>query len=146
MAKRAKALKNITRVRNMAGRPNEYWVRVFRFGKKICDKHFYDSHYESAKLAREAACAFRDEILQDNPKMTRQEFAQRKMRNNKSGIVGVQELKRDGQFEVVAYRARWIPKKGGKRVSATFTVAEHGRKARKMAVEARENGVFGMQN
>lgn len=147
MRKKPKSRKNITRIKNLKGRRDEYWVRIQRRGKQVCSRHFYDDQYPSATAALHAAQEYRDRMLVENPKMSRREFAQRIVRASSSEILGVQKItKKNGNKTVtVAYRARWIPKKGGKRVSATFTVAEHGRKAKSLARQARIDGVNSMK-
>ena len=146
MRKRPKSRKNITRIKNIEGRRDEYWVRIQRRGRKVCSQHFYDTDYPSATAALRAAQEFRDRMLTENPKISRQEFAQRKFRKSSSGVLGVQKITKevDSKTTVIGYRARWIPKKGGKRVSATFTIREYGKKAKRMALEARERGVAEM--
>ena len=146
MRKRPKSRKNITRIKNFENRRDEYWVRIQRRGRKVCSQHFYDSDYPSPAAALRAAKDFRDRMLAENPKISRQEFAQRKIRKSLSGEIGVQKItkKTDNKITVVGYRARWIPKKGGKRASATFTIREYGKKAKKLALEARARGVAQM--
>jgi len=147
MAKRLKAHKNITRIKNLKNRRDEYWVRIQRGGEQICNRHFYDADYGDSRLALTAAQIYRDSMLIVNPKMSRQQFARRKMRNNTSGTTGVQKIIKDTKLESnsISYRVRWIPKKGGKRISATFTVAEHGEDAERLAIEARERGITEMR-
>ncbi len=135
--------KGITRIENYKRRANGWWVRLQSRGEKF-SKFFKDSDYTSKAAALRAAREHHRELLRDHPKISRQENAERQtVRTGK--IIGVRRLvkPRFGHaYEV--WEARWSPSKYERRVK-TFSIEKYGvREAKRLAIEARLQGLAEM--
>lgn len=136
--------KGITRIENYKRRADGWWARLQSRGVKF-SKFFKDSDFAGdTEAAMRAAVRYRRRLLRENPQMSRTENAERK--TAKTGkIIGVRRViqKRFGH-EYAVWQARWSPKKYQRRVR-TFGVEKYGEKtARKMAIEARLQGLAEM--
>ena len=132
--------KGITRFENYERSPKGWLVRVHRRGK-LESKFFKDSDYPNKRAVQKAAREHYRQLDSENPKMSRREFAERRMAHS-SEIVGVQRVisVRFGH-EYASWKARWSPKKGVRRVK-TFSVDFYGEEeAKRLAIEARQKGL-----
>lgn len=96
-------------------------VSIRRRGMKIV-KNFTDSVWGGNNEALVAAKKYRDEILRAIPPLTKLEYANLKRKNNTSGAVGVQRVKKGKYFSWVA--CLHLP--NGKVISTSFSEKEHG--------------------
>ena len=114
-----------------------YWaVNFSRFGVPYA-KRFYEPMYGGSKKARQAAIAWRDEMLAQIKPMTVVEFSQKVRSNNTSGVPGVTFHKTARQPEGIWQAGLTLS--SGKRLRKSFSVLLHGeRKAYEMAVQARQ--------
>lgn len=141
--RRGRKTRNLVRI--VDGGQKGWQVRVSRRGQRF-HPYFSDSKYGGARGALAAALAMRDEIELLNPPLTRQDWAERPMRSNKSGVPGVQirytESTAGRKRRTYAYvLAMWSPRPGVVE-RRYFSILKHGRaKAWKMAVAARREGV-----
>lgn len=136
--------KGITRIENYKRRADGWWVRLQRRGVKF-SKFFKDSDYTSKSAAKSAAREHYRQLVRDNPKISRREYAERETART-GKIIGVQRVVnfRFGH-EYESWKARWSPKKGVRSVK-TFSVEFYGeREAKRLAIEARLNGLAGMR-
>jgi hypothetical protein len=137
--------KGITRFENYKNNADGWWVRLRRQGETL-SKFFKDSDYPSKAAALKAAREHYRQLVKENPKTSRREFAERKTARS-SEIVGVQRVVsiRFGH-EYEHWKARWSPKKGVRRVK-TFSVDFYGEEeAKRLAIEARQKGLEEMQD
>ena len=132
--------KGITRFENYERHSKGWWVRLHRRGELI-SKFFKDSDYPNKSAAKKAAQEYYRQLASENPKMSRRDFAERRMAHS-SEIIGVQKVVsvRFGH-EYESWKARWSPKKGVRRVK-TFSVDFYGEEeAKRLAIEARQRGL-----
>lgn len=144
---RARKTRNIVRI--IDGGQKGWQVRISRRGRRF-HPYFSDSKYGGARKALAAALAMRNEIELLNPPFTRQDWADRPMRSNKSGVPGVQihhqeygpgRNRRTRAFVL----ATWSPRPGVVK-KRYFSVQKYGRaRALKLAVAARRAGVLAME-
>ena len=126
-------------------RTKGYEVRIRRKNKLIC-KLFSDNVYRGKTKALKEAKKYRDKILEENPPMTRKEFAERNSGRSKSGVVGVSLIKAvdkrgDKSYSYQYWQAYWSPKPGVHK-SRKFSVNKYGyEKAFKLAKQARKKGL-----
>lgn len=135
--------KGITRIENYKRRANGWWVRLQCRGEKF-SKFFKDSHYGGKTAALRAAREHYRELVRENPKRSRQENAEMKtVRTGK--IIGVRRIEQSRfghSYEV--WQARWSPRKYTRRVR-TFSIEKYGeREAKRLAIEARLQGLAEM--
>lgn len=135
--------KGITRIENYKRRADGWWVRLQSRGKRF-SKFFKDSDYASKDAALAAAQRHYRRLARENPKMSRQENAERQTART-GDIIGVRRLlkPRFGQLYEV-WEARWSPKKYQRRVK-TFSIEKFGEEeAKRLAIEARLQGLAEM--
>lgn len=135
--------KGITRIENYQRRADGWQVRLQCRGRRF-SKFFKDSDYASEVAALSAAQIHYRRLVRENPKMSRQENAERKTVRT-GDIIGVRRLikQRFGHAYAV-WEARWSPKKYARRVR-TFGIEKYGeKKAKKLAIEARLQGLAEM--
>lgn len=103
---------------------------------------FADSKYGSPEASLEAAKHWHEEARTLLPPLNRKEFAELKQRNNQSGHTGVhRSVFKKGGKEYYYWIAIWHPIKGKKR-SKRFFVTKYGEEeAKRLAIEAREEGL-----
>ena len=125
-------------------------VSLVRRGQRHV-KNFADKKNGSKMAALQAAIKFRDEVVRQQPPITRREFCDAKRRNNKTGITGVYryrktyKLKDGTEKESWYWEANW-PGSDGESISKAFPVKRYGEDlAKQMAVRAREVGLSSVQ-
>ncbi len=138
--------KGITRIENYKNRVNGWQVRLQRRGERF-SKFFKDSDYVSKDAALRASRRCYRQLLDEHPKLTRQEHAQRKTART-GEIIGVRRLlkvdKRWGGNAYEVWEARWSHKKYQRRIR-TFGIEKYGEEeARRLAIEARQQGLAEM--
>jgi len=138
--------RGITRIENYKNRVNGWLVRLQCRGEKFSG-FFKDSDYASKNAALNAARRFYNKLRKEHPKLTRQENAERKTART-GEIIGVRRLlKIDKRWEGNTYEvweAKWSHKKYQRRVR-TFSIEKYGEeKAKKLAIEARLQGLAEM--
>lgn len=136
--------KGITRIENYKRRADGWWVRLQSRGRRF-SKFFKDSDYAGDReAALRAAQKHRRRLVRENPPMSRQENAERTTKRT-GEIIGVRRLiKVRFGFEHAVWEARWSPRKYERRVR-TFGVEKYGeKKARRLAIEARLEGLVEM--
>jgi hypothetical protein len=102
----------------------------------MVSKRFYEPMYGGSKKARQAAIAWRDEMLVRIKPMTVVDFSQKIRSNNTSGVPGVTFHKTARQPEGIWQAGLTLS--GGKRLRKSFSVLLHGeRNAYELAVQAR---------
>ena len=141
-----KAMYGISRIDDERYRTHAWRVSLIRRGKRLV-KNFTDKRYGSPEEALAQAKEYRDQLLIEHPPISRKEFCDAKRRNNNSGVTGVYRYAKpyrlsDGTEKALWYwEANW-PNDEGKSISRSFSIARYGEaKARKLAEEARENGL-----
>lgn len=135
--------KGITRIENYKRRANGWLVRLQCRNEKF-SKFFKDSDYSGKTAALRDAREHYRELVRDNPKRSRQENAELKtVRTGKIiGVRQVQQLRFGHTYEV--WQARWSPRKYERRVR-TFSIEKYGkREAKRLAIEARLQGLAEM--
>lgn len=114
-----------------------YWVVNFSRSGTMYSKRFYEPMYGGSKQARQAAIAWRDEMLAKTKPMTVVEFSQKVRSNNTSGVPGVTFHKTAVQPEGIWQAGLTLA--SGKRLRKSFSVLMHGeRQAYELAVQARQ--------
>lgn len=121
-------------------------VSLRRRGVRIV-QNFADKKHGGRQAALGAAMERRDELLKENPPLTRREFASVKRRHNRTGITGVYRyakryrLKDGSEREAWYWEANW-PTDRGQSKKATFAVNVYGEEmARELAKQARDKGM-----
>ncbi|MCS6884008.1 MAG: AP2 domain-containing protein [Acidobacteriota bacterium] len=132
--------KGISRIDS--NRTHGWYVRVIYQGK-ICCKFFSDGKYGSSEKALKQAIKFRNAAEKELGKPRTDRVIVTRSPRNKTGIIGVVRLKKDGH-EV--YEVNWTPRPGVlKRTS--ISIDKYGEeKAFKMAVRLRrrkEREIYG---
>lgn len=149
----SKPNRNITRIDiNLDGKAGThgYEVRFMRRNQKI-EKFFGDKAYGGKRKALKSAREYRDQLERDYPSYSRQEIAQLKSKRNSSGIVGVQLVEEvdkrwPSQPSYLYWVAQWSPAPYVRKTKR-FSVNKHGfEEARRLAIEARENGLKDMED
>lgn len=138
--------KGITRIENYKNRADGWWVRLQWRGEKF-SRFFKDADYGGKSGALKSARQFNRELRSTYPKPTRQENSQRQTART-GKIIGVRRLvKTDKRWENLTYEvweARWSHKKYQRRVR-TFSIEKYGEEeAKKLAIEARQQGLSEM--
>lgn len=135
--------KGITRIENYKRRADGWLVRLQRRKKKF-SYFFKDSDYGSKSAALQAARQRYSRLVEENPKISRQEHAERE--TSRTGeIIGVRRLLKPRFGHVYeVWEARWSPKKNKRRVK-TFSIEKFGEEeAKRLAIEARLKGLAEM--
>jgi len=117
-------------------------VRLQRRGRKY-GKYFADRQFGGARGAYEAARAWRDELVREVGCGQRAARVCVRSSRNRSGVVGVSKVAVTGPNgeRYFFWQATWCPEPGERRC-VKFSVRRHGeRRAFRMAVEARRQGV-----
>ena len=115
------------------------------------DKLFSDSIFGGKRKALAAAREFRDELEAEYPHYSRKQIARKKSERNTSGVVGVRLEKEVAKHipSKPTYKywvAQWSPKPGVRK-TRPFSINKYGdKKAYRMALAARKNGVREMKN
>lgn len=113
-----------------------YWVVNFTRDGKRYSKRFYEPMYGGSKKARQAAIAWRDQMLAQTPAMTVVQFSQKVRSNNTSGVPGVTFHQTPRQPEGIWQAGLTLA--NGKRLRKSFSVLLHGhQQAFDLAVAAR---------
>ena len=138
--------KGITRIENYKKRADGWQVRLQRRGEKF-SRFYKDSDYKSKDTALRSARRFYNQLCKENPKSTRQDHAQRKTART-GEIVGVRRLlkvdKRWGGNIYEVWEAKWSQEKYQRRVK-TFSIEKYGEEqAKRLAIEARRQGLLEM--
>lgn len=111
-------------------------VNFSRAGKRF-SKRFYEPMYGGSKKARQAAMAWRDQMLAQTPPLTMVEFSQKVRSNNTSGVPGVTFHKSACQPE--GFWQAGLTLASGRRIRKSFSVLSLGdRQAFALAVQARQ--------
>lgn len=143
---RSKTLYGISRIDDPVYRTYAWRVSLRRQNKMIV-KNFTDKRHGGKGKALAAAKAFRDEILEQYPPTTRQQFCSTLRRHNTSGIPGVYRYAKpytlaDGKERKLWYWETTWPTQEGESAKATFSVKQYGEeKAKQLAIAAREAGI-----
>ncbi|MCY7377426.1 MAG: AP2 domain-containing protein [Pyrinomonadaceae bacterium] len=138
--------KGYTEIVNLKNRVDGCWVRLKSRGESFSE-FFKFSAYKSKAETRKAARECYRQLVLEHPKMSRQENAQRK--TSRTGeTIGVRRLlkidKRWGGNAYEVWEARWSHKKYQRRVK-TFSIEKYGEEeARRLAIEARLQGLAEM--
>jgi len=109
-------------------------------------KNFADKKCGGKRRALRLARAYRDELLRDNPPITRQEYSGIRRRNNQTGVVGVCRYSKPYTLKDGTVRDAWYweaiwPTTRGDSAFARFSVSKYGEKgAFKRACAARIRG------
>ncbi|XVJ70977.1 MAG: AP2 domain-containing protein [Rhizobacter sp.] len=113
------------------------WVVNFSRNGTMYSKRFCEPMYGCSKGARQAAIAWRDQMLAQIKPMTVIEFSQKVRSNNTSGVPGVTFDKTTRQPEGIWQAGLTLS--SGKRLRKSFSVLMHGeRRAFELAVQARQ--------
>ncbi len=146
MKKKNLAMYGISRIDDDIYRTHAWRVSLRRHGKSLV-RNFADKKCGGKRKALAEAKRYRDELLHENPPMSRKEFASIMRRNNNTGITGVYRyakkyLLKDGRERASWYwEAHW-PTAPGESQSINFSVNEYGEAvAKQMAIRAREEGL-----
>jgi hypothetical protein len=140
------AIYGIRRVDNDKTRTHCYIVCIQRRGR-IWRRCFSDGVYEGKANALQAAKAYRDGIVADNPPLTRAEYAAIKRRNNISGVPGICryawiEMTSGGKPVERPYWIAFWSQIDGRRVGKKFSIDKYGEKgAYDRARAARRKGM-----
>lgn len=147
--KRRKALYGISRVDDATHHTHAWRVSLRRKGQPLV-RNFPDLRHGGKRKALEAAKAYRDELLQRYPPLSRVEFAETKRRNNKSGVTGVclvdcKYYLKSGRKRVLSYwEAIWPTATG--HCNKRFSIARYGDQgAFQMACRARRRGLQALE-
>ncbi|MEM8500829.1 MAG: AP2/ERF family transcription factor [Pseudomonadota bacterium] len=140
------AMYGISRIDDPAHRSYAWRVSLRRRGKLIV-KNFTDKKHGGKGKALQAAKKHRDQVLADNPPLSRKEFSSAKRRNNRTGITGVYTYAKrftlkDGTIRETWYwEANW-PGERGESLHRSFSVRTYGEDlAKQLAIRAREEGM-----
>ena len=149
-SRKSRARYGISRIDDDIHNTHAWRVSLRRYGKMYV-KNFPDKKCGGKRKALQQAKLHRDELLVKYPPMTRKHFCSIVRSNNKSGISGVYTYSkpyvlRDGTVRESWYwEANW-PNKKHQNTSVRFSVKQFGDKmARRMAVQAREQGLGGVE-
>lgn len=115
-------------------------VRLQRRGRKYA-KYFADGIYGGPEQAMAAGRQWRDALLEQLEQVEQIRFCTRSARNQ-SGVVGVSKVRvsaNGASYEF--WQATWSPE-AGRRRTVKFSIRRYGdRRAFRLAVEAREEGI-----
>ncbi len=114
-----------------------YWVVNFSRAGVRYSKRFYEPMHGGSKKARQAAIAWRDQMLAQIQPMTVIEFSQKVRSNNTSGVPGVTFHKTTRQPEGIWQAGLTLG--SGRRLRRSFSILLHGeQRAFELAVHARQ--------
>ena len=121
-------------------------ISLSRNGRRFV-RNFTDRKHGDGQQALHAARIYRDQILRENPPISRKEFCSIRRSNNKSGTTGVCSYskryeRRDGSINEKWYwEASW-PNRVGESTRKLFSVDRYGEeKARQMAIRTRQEAL-----
>jgi hypothetical protein len=143
---KTKALYGISRIDDDAYRTHAWRVSLCRRGTRHV-KNFADKKCGGKGRALQQAKAYRDSLLLEHPPLSRREFCTILRSNNKSGITGVYRYAKSFKLKNGTVKENWYweahwPTEQGAASHIAFPVNEYGEnKARKLAIQAREQGV-----
>ncbi len=110
------------------------WAVSIRRQGRTFQRTFSVARYKSPEESKAAALAYRDEVLQMFPPMSRREFGTIVRSNNTSGVPGVSRRIRDGE----AYWSAIVHQAGGRTKKRSFSVKQWGEDtAKAKAIAAR---------
>ncbi|MFN3985916.1 MAG: AP2/ERF family transcription factor [Rhodocyclaceae bacterium] len=117
-----------------AGRKQLGWKVMIRRRGVLFERTFNARDFGGFDGARQAALALRDEIIRDNPLMSKREYCATLRSNNTSGVTGVHRVRdRTGEHWKACVH---VP--DGRRKTRQFSIAKYGEDgARRLAIEAR---------
>nr|WP_246864460.1 AP2 domain-containing protein [Spongiibacter thalassae] len=137
----------ISRIDNDSSRSHSWRVSLKRRNKKIV-KNFADKKHGGIEESLNSAKAYRDNIIRENPAISRKEFCRKLRQHNTSGIPGVYRyakrytLKNGVEKAHWYWEAQWPGEKPGSFEKQTFSILQYGEdKARELAIDARRKGV-----
>jgi hypothetical protein len=136
----------ISRIDDDKHRSHAWRVSLSRRGKRYV-KNFADKKYEGKMKALAGAKKYRDELVSENPPLSRKEFCSILRRNNKSGISGVCTYGKPFTLKDGTVKKNWYweatwPAGDGKQANMIFSVNEYGDdKARELAIRARRSAM-----
>lgn len=136
----------ISRVDNERSRTHGWLVTIQRRGV-IHRRHFSDGTSGGIDQSLEAARAFRDEIIAQNPPFSMQEYSNIVKNSNRSGVVGVCRYCASETRDLPEEEQRWFwvaswPTPDGKRQRVKFSVKKYGEDtAFNMALQARQDAM-----
>jgi hypothetical protein len=146
MTRKTTAMYGISRIDDDIHRTHAWRVSLRRRGKALV-RNFADKKYGGKGRALAAAKAYRDELLERYPPLTRREFASIPRRHNRSGVTGVYRYAKkytlaDGkERESWYWEAHW-PTETGQFMRVNFSVNQYGENlARRLAIWARDQGL-----
>ena len=144
--RKTKAKYGISRIDDPTHRTHAWRVSLRRQNRMFV-KNFTDKKHGGKNKALKAAKEYRDQVIAENPPTTRKQFCSTLRRHNTSGIPGVYRYAKsytlaNGEERKVWYwESTWPARKEGIE-KATFSVKTYGeRKAKALAVAAREQGI-----
>ena len=134
----------ISRIDQLEKRTHGFFVRLRRKGK-MYSGFFADKSHGGKRQALAAAQKYYQQLLKKHRPMTRQLWAEIVRRRGPSGIVGVQRvILKKGVRKQVYWKATWSPKPYVVR-RKTYSVRKYGAKrAKALALRARQQGVRSM--
>lgn len=148
---KSKAMYGITRIDDYICNSHAWRVSLRR-QNVMHVKNFPDKTHGGKGKALAAAKSYRNEIVEKYPPTTRQEMCKITRSNNNSGYPGVYsyakryKLKNGCIKELRYWEAHWPGEKPGTFEKEAFPVHKFGeRRAKKLAIEAREAGVAKLQ-
>ncbi|MEL7047228.1 MAG: hypothetical protein AAGL66_19770 [Pseudomonadota bacterium] len=140
------AMYGVSRIDDDRYHTHAWRVSLRRRGKKLV-KNFPDKKHGGRCNALKKAQTYRDQLLENYPPITRQEFSRLPRSHNTSGITGVYRYAKkytlaDGREKESWYwEAHW-PTDSGRYETVNFAVNKFGEDlARRLAVRAREEGL-----
>ncbi len=142
----SKAMYGISRIDDPDYRTHTWRVSLRRRGERFV-KNFPDKKFGGKRPALLAAKAHRDQLLAEQPPLSRKEFATAKRRHNKTGITGVCTFSKSWTLKDGTVRETWYweanwPTAPGENAHKSFSVTRYGEDvARQMAIRAREEGL-----
>jgi hypothetical protein len=140
----------ISRIDDPVHRGKGWRVSLRRRGTLFV-RNFPDLKYGGRNRALTAAKEYRDDIVRQNPPITRVEFAETLRRNNTSGVPGVSLIRyhyplADGSKRQAAYWEAIWPTLPGRSERLRFSVSRHGnRRAFELACAARRAGLHNVE-
>ena len=141
-----KAMYGISRIDTEQFRTHAWRVKLVRRGQ-VYIKNFPDKRYGGKGKALLQAKAYRDELVEKYPPISRQEFCSILRRNNRTGITGVYRyaksfVLKNGKVKKSWYWEATWPIGKSQQSHQAFSVNEFGEaKAKRLAIQAREEAM-----
>ncbi len=143
---KSRVMYGISRIDDDLYRTHAWRVSLCRRGERHV-KNFADKKWGGKGKALTAAKAYRDELLEKYPPMSRNEFCTILRSNNKSGITGVYKYAKPFTLKNGTVKRTWYweatwPVGNSEQEHIAFSVNEYGdERAKELAIEAREKAM-----